>query len=93
MKKIKPPLRLPVANARHSKCGSAKLKDLDFDRGWWTDGTTTLYGTEICLYLHVYHKDGETIHRVHCRNHKNPRLLMKNGKLYWLVPAPKTPKK
>jgi hypothetical protein len=75
---LKKPMSLLVANPKNSQCNSAKLKDLDWDRGWWTDDSFGMH------YLHVYHKDGETIHRVYCRHCQQPRIEHKRGKLYWL---------
>jgi hypothetical protein len=70
---------LSVTSKANSKCNSAKLSDLDWGRGWWTDDSFGMH------YLHVHHKDGETIHRVYCRHAQQPRLQCKAGKLYWLV--------
>lgn len=67
-----------VENPRYSECGSAKLADLDWLRGWWTDDS---FGA---FYLHVWHKDGETVHRVRCKGCQKPRLSMKKGRLRWL---------
>ena len=72
------PRRYEAALPRHSRCGSAKLADLDFDR-WFSD---SMGGS---LYLHVWHKDGETIHRVHCAYSAKPRLSWDGGTLWWLV--------
>ena len=71
-------VRRSVRNRRYSDCGSADLKDLDWERGWWTDNS---FGAH---YLHVWNKDGETVHRVFCRGHETPRLEMVRGKLMWL---------
>jgi hypothetical protein len=75
---LKKPLALPVDSSKNSVCNSAKLKDLDWQRGWWTDDSFGMH------YLHVYHKDGETIHRVYCKHCQQPRIENRNGKLYWL---------
>lgn len=71
--------RLSVRSPRNSICGSARLEDLDWDRGWWTDYSFSKN------YLHVWHKDGETIHRVRCRRCDRPRLEMRQGALLWLI--------
>jgi len=75
---VSPPQKKLVANAKNSRCSSARLKDLDWDRGWWTDDSFGMH------YLHVHHKDGETIHRVYCLHSERPRIEMIKGKLYWL---------
>jgi hypothetical protein len=75
------PRVLSVLSLKNSACNTAKLTDLDFDRGWWTDDSFGLH------YLHVWHKDGETIHRVHCRHCPRPRISARKGKLFWLVPG------
>jgi hypothetical protein len=72
------PRRYEVAIPRHSQCGSARLADLDFDR-WFTDGADGY------LYLHVWHKDGDSIHRVRCAYSDKPRLCWEVGSLWWLV--------
>lgn len=69
-----------VFSARNSECPSARIEDLDSGRGWWTDDSMGVH------YLHVWHKDGETVHRVYCRAYDNPRLKMDRGKLMWLFP-------
>ena len=70
-------VRRAVASERNSSCGSARLADLDWST-WWTDAS---FGQH---YLHVQHKDGETVHRVYCRRCECPRLEMRRGKLMWL---------
>jgi len=70
-------VRRAVASERNSSCGSSGLADLDWST-WWTD---TSFGRH---YLHVKHKDGETMHRVCCRRCECPRLEMRRGKLMWL---------
>lgn len=80
-----------VAHPRNSTCGSARITDLDFSE-WWTDGGS---GSPWGLaYLKVPHKGGNgmegTVHRVHCRYTDTPRLAMREGELYWLVPATDT---
>ena len=70
-------VRRPVNNARYSSCSSAKLKDLNWER-WWTDDS---FGEH---YLHVEHKDGETVHRVRARGVRCPRIEFANGRLMWL---------
>jgi hypothetical protein len=86
-RKIKVPLRVHVKHRRvdsprNSRSGSAKLSDLDFSQ-WWTDVS---FGQH---YLHVPHKGhggmAGTVHRVKCRLAECPRLLLKNGKLYWII--------
>jgi hypothetical protein len=72
------PLAVLISSPRNSRCNTAKLSQLDWQRGWWTDDSFGMH------YLHVYHKDGETIHRVYCRHCEQPRIEQKNGKLYWL---------
>ena len=71
-------IRRSVRSPRNSYCGSARLEELDWSI-WWTG---TAGGQH---YLHVQHKDGETIHRVFCRLHECPRLEMWGGKLMWLI--------
>lgn len=68
-----------VADPRKSMCGSARLEELDW-RNWWMDTSFNR------LYLHVRHKNGETLHRVYCRRCDNPRLAMAAGHLVWLYP-------
>jgi hypothetical protein len=75
---LEPPVKRLVNSSKNSKCSSSSLKDLDWSRGWWTDDSFGMH------YLHVHHKDGETIHRVYCKFSDRPRLQMTNGKLYWL---------
>lgn len=71
-----------VANPQHSRCGSAKLKTLDFDR-WFTDHS---FGQH---YLHVHSATGdESIHRVTCAYSATPRLAWSGGALWWLVDKP-----
>lgn len=68
-----------VTNPRHSRCGSAKLKALDFDR-WFTD---TSFGQH---YLHVNSATGdESVHRVTCAYSAKPRLAWIDGALWWVV--------
>ena len=76
--KFSPPKKMLVSSSKNSRCSTAKFKDLDWDRGWWTDDSFGMH------YIHVHHKDGETIHRVYCRFNDRPRLQVTNGKLYWL---------
>lgn len=38
-----------------------------------------------CKTCHVYHKDGDSIHRVFCRHTQTPRLALIGQELYWLV--------
>lgn len=82
------PRRLLVSSPRNSTCGSAKLSELDWSE-WFTDGLSLfLNGAQYPLrssYLHVHHRDGETIHGVYCRHSDTPRLAMRGGKLYWLI--------
>lgn len=66
---------------RNSECGSSLIGDLNRDR-WWTDHS---FGE---VYLHVEGKDGDTAHRVKCRQAKNPRLRMEDGELFWLIDIP-----
>lgn len=73
-------VRRSVSGPRNSSCGSARLSDLNWSR-WWTDNS---FGQ---MYLHVAHKDGQTVHRVYCRRCKTPRLEMVRGRLCWLYPA------
>lgn len=75
--KLKGPRQRAVANPRNSTC-SARISDLDFS-WWFTDGSFESF------YLHVRHKDGETIHRVRCRASQTPRLALYDGVLYWLI--------
>jgi hypothetical protein len=89
MKKVLGPKKFLV-NSKQNSRSTAKLSDLNFDE-WWTDGMKILPdGTlnEHCskFYLHVPHKDDGTVHRVYCtRMGASTRLMMKKGKLYWLV--------
>ena len=75
------PRRYECFRHQHSRCGSAKLADLDWSR-WFSDSTGG------GLYLHVWHQDGETIHRVTCAYSARPRLESVDGVLFWLVDAP-----
>lgn len=75
---LKKPMALLVKSPSNSLCNSAKLKDLDWDKGWWTDDSFGMH------YLHVHHKDGETIHRVYCKHCQQPRIEQRRGRLYWL---------
>jgi hypothetical protein len=75
---LKKPKALLVSSPKNSTCNSAKLGDLDWNKGWWTDDSFGMH------YLHVHHKDGETVHRVYCRHCQQPRIQVTNGKLYWL---------
>lgn len=73
-----------VNSRRNSACGSARLEDLKWT-DWWTDSGFTAKG----MYLHVSHigtggHEG-TSHRVYCKLTETPRLMLKNGELYWLV--------
>ena len=76
---------LPVSSHRYSICGSEKLENLNW-RDWWLD---TSFGYR---YLHVASKDGETRHRVCCKQSKCPRIGFSRGKLYWLVDPKETKK-
>lgn len=75
---FKKPLAVLITSPRNSRCNTAKLSQLDWQRGWWTDDSFGMH------YLHVYHKDGETIHRVYCKHCEQPRIEQRRGKLYWL---------
>lgn len=72
-------IRRLVNSSRNSKCNTARLEDLDWSN-WWTDNTGGAH------YLHVPHPTDETIHRVRCRLAKSPRLEMRDGLLFWLIP-------
>lgn len=75
--------RLIVNSRRNSVCGSARLKDLDWEN-WFTDRTG-----QGCIYLHVLKVYDDTWHRVFCRLHsETPRLEMVKGRLYWLIDEP-----
>jgi len=75
----KSPRWLPVASARHSRCGSARLTELDWSR-WWTDGDGPR-----TLHLHVAGPDGSW-HRVYCAHYRRPRRLAAvRGELYWIL--------
>jgi len=76
------PRQLRADRNRNSVC-AVPLERLDWSN-WFTDGTGG------GLYLHVWSKDGDTCHRVHCRKTDKPRLCFKGGVLFWLV-DPKTP--
>lgn len=67
-----------INSARNSECGSAKLAELDWSE-WWTDDSFE------SVYLHVRHRDGETVHRVRCRQTQRPRIGFRNGMLCWLI--------
>jgi len=71
-------VRRSVFSEKNSACPSARIKDLNPERGWWTDDSMD------SLYLHVWHKDGETVHRVYCRKSEKPRLIMNRGRLMWI---------
>jgi hypothetical protein len=75
---FKKPTACRVDSPRNSVCNSSRLSELDWQRGWWTDDSFGMH------YLHVYHKDGETIHRVYCKHCQQPRIEQRQGKLYWL---------
>lgn len=77
-KDIKKPSALVIASPRNSRCSTAKFEDLDWDKGWWTDDSFGMH------YIHVHHKDGETIHRVYCKHCQQPRIQVLKGKPYWL---------
>jgi hypothetical protein len=77
MEKIKTVIR-KIKNPRYSRCSTAKLKDLDWEKGWWSDDSFEKH------YIHVHHKDGETIHRVFCKEVEKPRIGMDNGEPIWL---------
>ena len=79
-KRLFGPRRYLVADRRNS-VSAAPLDSLDWNR-WFTDGTSR------GLYLHVWSKDGETIHRVFCRHSDTPRLRFDGGTLRWLVDKP-----
>lgn len=89
--KILGPLRRKVNNPRNSTC-SAPLDRLDWDN-WFTDyGFADDAGRMnggYNFYLHVHHEDGESIHRVYCREavrrNVRPRLELVNGELVWLI--------
>lgn len=90
-------LRRRVNCERHSLCGSARLRDLDWTH-WFTDGGihTGLTGSVHVLYLHVRRiqtDEGATWHRVHPRRPRgyeecSVRLLLEAGVLYWLLDKP-----
>lgn len=71
-------IRRVIKSNRNSSCASARLCDLDWSN-WWTDNSFESH------YLHVKHKDGETVHRVFCRISKNPRIGMYDNILKWLI--------
>jgi hypothetical protein len=70
--------KLLVRSRRNSKCGSAKLSDLNFDF-WFMDTSHDQ------IYLHVKNVDGESWHRVFCNRGDSPRLAADGRKLYWLI--------
>ena len=72
-----------VVNEHNSK-STAKLSDLDWSK-WWTGGGFLIKG----IYLHVPHKDGDSVHRVFCRDSKLTRLGWRHGKLWWIFPRTK----
>ena len=71
--------RRSVVNERYTTTGDGvKLADLDFDN-WWTDNSKGMN------FFHVKHKVEDTWHRVYCKKTDCPRLLMKDGKLMWII--------
>lgn len=70
---------LKVNLEENSTC-TVSLDTLDW-RNWWQD---TGQG---CCYLHVrrMQDNEESWWRVHCRASDTPRLMLKDGELYWLV--------
>lgn len=68
-----------VVVSEHNSSSTARLKDLDWTR-WWSDGGFLIKGT----YLHVPHKNDDTVHRVFCHHSDNARLGWKAGKLWWI---------
>jgi hypothetical protein len=76
------PRHYAVASPRNSRCGSAKLKTLNFDH-WFTDNSFDM------MYLHVHSASGDgSIHRVTCAYSSRPRLQWNDGSLWWLVDKP-----
>ena len=75
----KKPRRLKVASKRNSDCG-VPLDQLDWSN-WWTD----IVGQVV--YLHVQHTDKSdgAVHRVWYKHADYPRLMLRDGVLYWLV--------
>lgn len=72
--------RWPIADSKHSSCGSAPLSSLDWNN-WFLN--TGIPSTE--LYISVLKERDDSWHRVHCRFSRYPRVSMVDGKLYWLV--------
>lgn len=82
-------LRRKVFSARNSSFG-VPLEWLD-QQNWWTED----FGS---LYLHVkgdpkadpanVYGVGECVYRVFCRASERPRLMLKDGVLYWLIDKP-----
>ncbi len=70
--------RLKINSRRNSKCGSAKLAELDWSN-WYTDDSGG------GRYLHVAGRDGETFHRVFCRRQEKPKICLVDGELMWVV--------
>lgn len=70
---------LKVKLQENSSC-SVPLDELDW-QNWWQDTT------EGSCYLHVrrVHDNEVTGWRVHCKASDTPRLMLKDGELYWLV--------
>ena len=72
--------RLKASSRRNSSVGTGGVGVTDLDwSDWWTDHSGD------ANYLHVRHLDGDTVHRVHCRFARRPRLALRGGVLYWLV--------
>ena len=83
MTKLPVPYRYLVHNKRNSKC-SYPMADLNW-ASWWTDTWHDVEGKITSFYLHVESLDGDSVQRVYCRKSETPRLMMKDGELYWLV--------
>jgi hypothetical protein len=77
-RELPPVLHLKVKSPRNSYCSTANLRDLLWSE-WWSDNS---FGK---FYLHVPHKDGETVHRVYCRKSTLPRIGIHRGELRWYV--------
>ena len=76
---VPPPIRRKVMSDRNSEC-VVPLDSLDWSR-WWTDTGFSDSG----FLLKVPSRDSDSVHRVYCRGVYRPRLMMRDGKLYWLI--------
>ena len=71
------PRWLAVRSVRNSRCGTARLPELDWSH-WRTDASCGMH------YLHVPDERG-IWHTVTCCHSQTPRLGLRRGKLHWIV--------